>query len=275
MDAAIAPDTASRARAAVDAVPLWYHTLALPGGVTTPGWFDLRPIVERLPWPDVRGKRCIDVATYDGFLAFELERRGAAEVVATDIADHAFWDWPARLRAQGPEALARIAGPEKGRGFATAHAALQSKVRKEEINIYDISPERLGSFDVVVCGSLMLHLRDPLRALAALHSVCDGHLLSSEVIRIDLPMATSRRALLELDGISELVHWSIPNAAGHVRMIDASGFTIERPAARYGIPLGAGHPPADRRPPLREQLGRRLLRMGPGVPHQALLARPA
>ena len=38
-----------------------------------------------MPWPDVRGKRCLDVGTYDGFLAFELERRGAASVVATDI----------------------------------------------------------------------------------------------------------------------------------------------------------------------------------------------
>ena len=73
---------------AVDAVPLWYHTLELAPGVVTPGWFDLRPIVSLLPWPDVRGKRCLDVGTYDGFLAFELERRGAAEVVATDISDH-------------------------------------------------------------------------------------------------------------------------------------------------------------------------------------------
>jgi tRNA (mo5U34)-methyltransferase len=276
MDAATAqpqaPDAAAT-RAAVDSVPLWYHTLELPGGLTTPGWFDLRPIVELMPWPDVRGKRCIDVGTYDGFLAFELERRGASEVVATDIADHAFWDWPPRLRAQGPETLARLAGPEKGRGFATAHAALGSRVRKEEINIYEISAERLGRFDVVVCGSLMLHLRDPLRALAALRSVCDGMLLSSEVIRIELPMAASRRALLELDGVSDLVHWCVPNAAGHARMVEASGFTIARPGARYGIPLGAGHPSRDRRPPWTQELGRRLLRMGPGVPHQALLAR--
>ena len=61
----------------LDAVPLWYHTLELPGGIVTPGWFDLRGVVDRLPWPDVRGKRCLDVGTYDGFYAFELERRGA------------------------------------------------------------------------------------------------------------------------------------------------------------------------------------------------------
>src|SRR3712207_4951658 len=98
-------------RAAVDAVPPWYHTIDLPGGVTTPGAFDLRRIVHKMPWPEVRGKRCLDVGTYDGFLSWEMERRGAAEVVAVDIPDHDDWDWPAGARARGGEALAALAGP--------------------------------------------------------------------------------------------------------------------------------------------------------------------
>ena len=92
--------------ARVQAHPLWYHTLELAPGVLTPGWFDLRPIVDRLPWPDVRGRRCLDVGTYDGFLAFELERRGAREVVCTDLPDEQDWDWPPDMRAQGPARLA-------------------------------------------------------------------------------------------------------------------------------------------------------------------------
>lgn len=72
--------------------------MELAPGVVTSGWFDLRPIVDRMPWPDVRGKRCLDIGTYDGFLAFELERRGAAEVVCTDVDDHRGWDWPAHTR---------------------------------------------------------------------------------------------------------------------------------------------------------------------------------
>src|SRR3954469_15020041 len=84
------------AQAAVDAQPHWYHTMELAPGVVTPGWFDLRGILDRMPWPDVTGRRCLDVGTYDGQLAFELERRGAAEVVAIDLSDHAEWDWPVR-----------------------------------------------------------------------------------------------------------------------------------------------------------------------------------
>lgn len=144
---------------------LWYHTIELPGGVVTPGWFDLRPIVELMPWPDVRGKRCLDIGTYDGFLAFELERRGAAEVLAVDINDHTKWDWPPDVRATGGENLAKLAGPERGGGFRLAAEALGSSVQLRSVSIYDLDPADVGTFDVVTCGSLLLHLRDPMRAL--------------------------------------------------------------------------------------------------------------
>src|SRR3954452_4256820 len=62
----------------------WWHVIDLPDGSTTPGAWDLRPLSEELPWPDVHGKRCLDIGTADGFWAFEMERRGAAEVLATD-----------------------------------------------------------------------------------------------------------------------------------------------------------------------------------------------
>jgi tRNA (mo5U34)-methyltransferase len=62
----------------------WYHTLELAPGVVTPGMFDLRPYVSRYGLPErLDGKRVLDIGTWDGFWAFEMERRGAAEVVAS------------------------------------------------------------------------------------------------------------------------------------------------------------------------------------------------
>src|SRR5437660_10357912 len=82
--------TGSRAPAeAIAQVRGWYHCIEVAPGLRTPGAFDLEPVVDRLPWPEVAGKRCLDVGTYDGFLAFELERRGAREVVAADISSPA------------------------------------------------------------------------------------------------------------------------------------------------------------------------------------------
>ena len=262
-------------REAIARNPLWYHTIDVGPGIATPGVFDLRPVVGRLPWPDVRGKRCLDVGTYDGFLAFELERRGAAEVVATDISDHAEWDHEVRLGERSTELLEQIAG-EKGAGFATARELLGSSVEKVEINAYDLSPERVGDFDVIVCGSLLLHLRDPLRGLAAIRSVCRERFMSIEQVDFLLTRLHPRRPLVRIDGTSGAGQWWVANAAGHVRMLEAAGFDVERRTPMYSEPLGTGHPsrgqPGGRR--LRDRAARALGR-GEGVPHAAALARRA
>lgn len=261
-------------REAVASRALWYHTIELPSGVTTPGWFDLRPIVDRLPWPDVRGKRCLDVGTYDGYLAFELERRGASEVVATDIADHALWDWPPSLRGAGTETLAARTGEDKTGGFAIAREALGSKVEHKLISVYDLSPESVGTFEVVVCGALMLHLRDPLGALQAIRSVCDGAFLSSEAVNLRLTAQHPRTPMASLDGVSTRLHWWLPNTAGHRQMVRSSGFEIERSTRPFSIRFGDGFPRdrLERRPWKRRGL-RRALAGADGVPHAAVLAR--
>lgn len=262
-------------REAVDSHPLWYHTLELGPGLVTPGWFDLRPVADSLPWPDVRGQRCLDVGTYDGFLAFELERRGAAEVIATDISDPSGWDLPARTRARAEETIAAAAGEKTGVGFEIAKRALDSSVERVEVSIYDLSPDNLGSFDVITCGSLLLHLRDPVRGLEAIRGVCAGHFLSSETVRLGLGLVHRGRPVAELLG-GERGQWWIPNPAGHRMMLTAAGFDVEREVGPYAIPLGTGHPSYGKPVrPLRDQILIRARAGGAGVPHNALLAKPA
>ncbi len=87
----------------------WYHTLDFGDGVVTGGMFDLRPYADRYGLPErLDGMRVLDVGTWDGFWAFEMERRGAAEVVALDLDDERELDWPPRRRPrQFPERSAR------------------------------------------------------------------------------------------------------------------------------------------------------------------------
>src|SRR5204862_6898705 len=105
----------------------WYHTIDLPGGVVTPGEYDLRGIVDRLPWPDsLAGMRCLDVGSRDGFYAFEMERRGAAEVVSLEVDDPSAYHLP----EPGPGAGAAAAVGEAGRcAFEAARGARGSRVR--------------------------------------------------------------------------------------------------------------------------------------------------
>src|SRR5262249_41743775 len=147
-------------RAGVSSERIWYHTLDLPDGTTTPGWFDTRgaPAEAGLPL-SLGGKRCLDVGTFDRFWAFEMEPRGAREVVALDVADPTSLDWPYDERHRGPELL-ETWGTGRGPGFAAAASALRSTVRRVGGSVYDLDEQVAGRFDLVLCGALLLHLRD-------------------------------------------------------------------------------------------------------------------
>ncbi len=259
----------------VDAHPFWYHTIDVTPGVTTPGWFDLRPVVDQLPWPNVRGKRCLDIGTFDGYFAFELERRGAAEVVAVDVEDHLAWDWPPDYRDRDLARDPGFSGPPKGAGFRLLADLMGSKVQWRPCSIYDLDPDELGLFDVVVCGSLLLHLRDPLRALEAVRSVTRGVFLSSEQIQLGLTLVGRGRPLFTLNGSGGECQWFNFNAAGHRRMLFAAGFEVQRASKPYNVRFNRHPIPA---PTLRNR-GRDLLvravtgSSAPGVLHRALLAR--
>jgi tRNA (mo5U34)-methyltransferase len=269
----VSPDIAVDPAAAIAAVRRWYHCLEVAPGIVTPGLFDLRPVVERMPWPDVRGLRCLDVGTADGFLAFELERRGAAEVVALDLPEPEDWDWEAHTAAVGPEYVRALFGSEVSAGLRTACELLGSTVQTVPGSVYDLDPAWLGSFDVVVCGSLLLHLRDPLRALAAIRSVCRGRLLCTNQLDLGRTVAHPRAPLFRLDGVSGITQWWIPNAAGHRQMLRAAGFDLERVSRPYSIPFGPAHPPRGTSPgALGHTLAQLLVTGGRGVPHLAVLA---
>jgi tRNA (mo5U34)-methyltransferase len=215
------------------------------------------------------------VGTYDGFMAFEMWRRGARKVVAVDVPNHEDWDWPPDIRAEGGERLAQLAGPEKGKGFRIAREALGAEVEKLALSAYDLEPDQVGRFDVVVCGSLLLHLRDPLRALEAIRSVCDGVFMSSEEIDLPLSVKHPRRALARLNGSGPQCQWWVPNVAGHRRMVFAAGFEILRSTRPFSEPYGHAHPASSGSANgFRERIAQNVLTGNVGVPHAAVLARP-
>src|SRR3954471_20761370 len=136
----------------------WYHTLDLPG-VTTTGVFDMRQYVGDYGLPDsLAGLRVLEVGTWDGFWAFEMEKRGAAEVIAIDLDDENELDWPPRRRTPKQ-------GVTRGTGFEIAKELLGSNVQRVVRSVYHALPEDLGQFDLVFCGSVLIHLRDQMLAL--------------------------------------------------------------------------------------------------------------
>jgi tRNA (mo5U34)-methyltransferase len=181
------------------------------------------------------GLRVLDI---DGFWSFEFERREAAEVVALDIATAAELDLPWRTRAGMTDAdLNR----RFGAGFSLAHAALGSKVRHVHCNVYDLTPDLFGQFDLVHCGDLLLHLRDPMRALMRIRDVTRGQLLLSDVIFPDLDRHDRLPIVQYNGGVGENIWWRL-GANALSRMIHDAGFDTVREESRFRY--GArGQPP--------------------------------
>jgi tRNA (mo5U34)-methyltransferase len=225
----------------------WYHTIELAPGVVTPGQYDLRPVVGRLPL-DVAGARALDVGTHDGFYAFELERRGAREVVAIDLAAPVDWDWPGRP----PEQLAAAGDLAETRkaAFSLAREALGSGVELRYVSVYDLDPAEHGTFDVAVIGTLLLHLRDPIGALRAIRRVART-LVVNDVVSLPLSLRHPRAPHVRLLAREGLPFWWIPNRAALLRYVEAAGWTVAGAGRPYHVPFGAGYvPPA----PLRRRL---------------------
>jgi tRNA (mo5U34)-methyltransferase len=210
----------------------WYHTIDLPHGAATPGFVDHREQVSLYGLPaSLAGKRCLDVATYDGFWAFEMEKRGAAEVVAIDLESMAQCDIPRRLRAS---MLASGGDRPTGAGFRLVKELLGSRVERRFSSVYDLAPEKVGTFDLVFLSDLLLHLRDPMAALESVFSVVSpqGCAIVAEPYNPALD-AFPQTALTEFAMHSEI--WWLPGAACLKKMLGFAGFDRVEEIARFRL----------------------------------------
>lgn len=207
----------------IDAIK-WYHTLDLGDGVFTPGRFDHGPILGLYCLPErMDGLRVLDVATFDGYWAFEFERRGAKEVVALDLDNLSQIDWsPQARREASPEELAM----RLGAGFELAHQRLGSKVQRVVCNVYDLTPERYGEFDIVHSGDVLLHLAQPVKALQNMARVCRGYALISDVYFPELD-SLGAGAVCEYRGFRDKTWWRMSLAALQQMVLDAGFARVE------------------------------------------------
>ncbi len=245
----------------------WYHSIELPGGIVTPGIQDTRGTLRHVPLPErLDGLRCLDVGTADGFWAFEMERRGAAEVVGIDVERAEDLDWPG---IPDPAALAyqRRRDGHRRDGFDVAGRALGSRARRVERRVYDLDPKRDGRFDFAFAGSILVHLRDPVGALMAIERVLDGRLLSADPVSVLLSALHPRRAVARLHTPGWPAWWAL-NLQAYRRLFPAAGLHVEAAGRLYALRAGAGRAPVEQRGPrISAYVSRRL-----GVPHAWVLA---
>ena len=171
--------------------------------------------------------RALDVGTWDGFWAFEMERRGA-EVVALDLDDEATLDWPPRRRP------ATFPTEPRGAGFRLAHELLGSSVERVVLSASTTRRRRSsGRSTSSSAASVLIHLRDQLLALERIAGLCTRH-ASSRPRSTTAPRACcpsrSSRYLADRDAGGRLL------AAEPARLaaddLDAGFDAVERARAR-------------------------------------------
>jgi tRNA (mo5U34)-methyltransferase len=202
----------------------WFHQIDLGNGLITPGEDRTIKKARTIKLPaDLRGKSVLDVGAWDGFFSFEAERRGAERVVAID---QRVWTSP-----PGPD------NPWSGQeGFNLARRVLGSKVEDVDIGIEELSPERIGRFDVVLFLGVFYHLPDPLPILERVASVTAERLILET--HADL-LALRRPAMAyypgeELSGCG--TNWWGPNLALLDALLKGLGFRTVEVAHRERLP---------------------------------------
>lgn len=144
---------------------LFYHTLATPEGEIAGEW-DLRDGVDAyLGNVAFAGKSVLEIGPASGFLSFHMERAGAS-VTAVEPTMERLWDtFPLDgfdVAAWRDEFLGNIRGVRNS--FWYLHHLFGSKVRLVETEPEAI-PAAVGTFDIGLLGSILLHTRNPFSIL--------------------------------------------------------------------------------------------------------------
>lgn len=195
----------------------WYHQIELAPGLVTPGGHDSAKalaLLDDLGLPrEASGLKVLDLGCRDGFFSFEMERRGAA-VTALDYV------------------------PPEETGFALAAEILGSRVRPLTANVYDLFPDRLGHFDVVLCLGLLYHLRHPMLALDRIFEVCrpEALLFVESAVAVDPTVTGASLPLWQFCpgdscGGDATMCW-LPSPAGLAALIEECQFRVRRAEVR-------------------------------------------
>jgi SAM-dependent methyltransferase len=156
--------------------PLWRQSVDLGNGYKTPGHVE-RTIWEFIGLPEnVKDKSFLDVGANDGLFSFEAEKRGAAEIVSSDLYK---------------EGIDTMKNGWSNEGISMLKSYFNSKIELHSKGIYHLT-ELKRKFDVVIVNDIINWLEDIEHAFKELGEVAKDVLYISDGFILDdsKPMQT-------------------------------------------------------------------------------------
>lgn len=135
----------------------WYHTVEFPELGVAKGAWELSQVPEKfLGGVDFKGKKTLEVGAASGRITLELERLGA-KVTAVDIGGEFLPDALTLASVDQKPFLNRLNNSHR-----LVREVFNLKARYVNGTVYNPFDER---YDIGVVGNILLHLRDPFKAL--------------------------------------------------------------------------------------------------------------
>ena len=165
----------------------WYHTIDFGDGLVTDGTVDCAPFLPQYGFPDLAGKRVLDIGASDGFFTRYFETNGSREVVPIDIdrwrKNIPDFDYSPRLKNKALEKyrpnpseetrweeswrVTKALGFDHPNPFFLTKRFLGLKAELEYVSLYEMN-EQFEPFDVVFCGTMNPHIKNLLGAFEAM-----------------------------------------------------------------------------------------------------------
>jgi len=197
----------------------WFHSIDFGNGIVSPGAKSLEVLNAEANIyfsSGIAGRSFLDIGCWDGSNSIQAARRGAARVLATD---HYVWH--------------HGAGREN---FELARAHIAPRIEVMDIDLPDLTPERVGQFDMVLFAGVLYHLRHPLLGLEQAARLTKSEL----VVETHMDAADIARPAMVFYPGAELSgdpsNWWGPNRACVEAMLRDVGFASVRYTAHPSGP---------------------------------------
>jgi tRNA (mo5U34)-methyltransferase len=155
----------------------WHYPFDLGNGVMiktvcSKEKLDLRdfiwPVALDLCGGSLERMRVLDVGCNAGFWSLQAHRSGAEYVLGID---------------------ARTVHIEQAQLVRDALGISPEQIEFRQMNVYDLSPESVGKYDLCLFLRVLQHLRNPLLALEKLRAICQAYVvIDVKMVRIDWPV---------------------------------------------------------------------------------------